>query len=82
MNRLGFLILSILRVNSATNKFSSMTVREITQAEEFDYKENTIFKKVKDFENSGYIKRGLKEGRADTFFITSEGCEFLEREKS
>ena len=50
-----------------------MTVREIATAEEFGLKENTIFKKIKDFENSGYIGRGLKEGRADTFFITRKG---------
>mgnify|MGYP001092229302 CR=1 FL=1 len=81
MNRLGFIILSILRQEGATNKLSSMTVREIASAEEFGMKENTIFKKIKDFEQSGYIGRGLKEGRADTFFITPAGCECLEREK-
>ena len=81
MNRLGFIILSILRQEGATNKLSSMTVREIASAEEFGMKENTIFKKIKDFEQSGYIGRGLKEGRAATFFITPEGCKCLEREK-
>ena len=30
---------------------------------------------------SGYIGRGLKEGRADTFFITDTGREFLEGAK-
>jgi len=59
-----------------------MSVREITETEEdFGYKENTIFKKIKEFEKSGYIRRGLKEGRADTFYITAAGREFLEREK-
>ena len=81
MNRLGFIILSILRQEGATNKLSSMTVREIASAEEFGIKENTIFKKIKDFEQSGYIGRGLKEGRADTFFITPEGCKCLEKER-
>ena len=38
--------------------------------------------KLKDFERSGYICRGLKEGRADTYFITPEGIECLERERS
>ena len=81
MNRLGFIILSILRKSDATSRLSSMTVREIATAEEFGLKENTIFKKIKDFENSGYIGRGLKEGRADTFFITPEGCKCLEKER-
>lgn len=81
MNRLGFIVLSILRQNEATNKLSSMSVQEIADTEEFGYKPNTIFKKIKEFEEGGYIGRGLKEGRADTFFITAAGCEFLEREK-
>ena len=81
MNRLGFMILSILRSNGATNQVQSMTVREIASIEEFDMKENTVFKKLKGFEQSGFIGRGFKEGRADTFFITPEGCEYLERVK-
>lgn len=81
MNRLGFIILSILFQNEATSRLSSMTVREIACAEDFGLKENTIFKKIRDFEKSGYISRGLKEGRADTYFITPEGCECLNRER-
>ena len=68
MNRLGFIILSILSRNEATSRLSSMTVREIACAEEFGLKENTIFKKIKDFEKSGYI-------------ITPAGCECLNRER-
>jgi len=81
LNRLGFIILSILKKSEATSRLSSMTVREIACAEDFGLKENTIFKKIKDFEQSGYISRGLKEGRADTYFITPEGCECLDKER-
>ena len=66
MNRLGFILLSILGQNGA---------------EELGMKENTIFKKVQDFEQSGYIGRGLKEGRANTFFITEDGLSYLEKER-
>lgn len=59
-----------------------MSVQEISDTEDFGYKPNTIFKKIKEFEEGGYIGRGLKEGRADTFFITDAGCEFLERAKN
>lgn len=83
MNRLGFLVLSILKASGAMNKLCAMSVREITDTEEdCGYKENTVFKKIKEFEQSGYISRGLKEGRADTFFITPKGCKFLEMEKN
>ena len=81
MNRLGFILLSILGQNGATNRFSAMTIREIASAEEVGMKENTIFKKVQDFEQSGYIGRGLKEGRANTFFITEDGLSYLEKER-
>ena len=81
LNRLGFIVLSILKQNGAENKLSSMTLREIAAAEDFWLKENTIFKKIKDFQTSGYVGKGLKEGRADTFFITSEGLEMLEKER-
>lgn len=81
MNRLGFIILSILFKEEAISKLSSMAVHEIASLENLDLKENTIYKKLKDFEKSGYICRGLKEGRADTYYITPEGIKCLERER-
>lgn len=81
MNRLGFIILSILKRSKATDRLSSMTIREIAYTEDLGLKENTIFKKIRDFEKAGYISRGLKEGRAETYFITPEGCECLNRER-
>lgn len=81
MNRLGFIVLSILKQSGAENKLSSMTLREIAAAEDFGLKENTIFKKIKDFQTYGYVGKGLKEGHADTFFITPEGVEMLEKER-
>ncbi len=81
MNRLGFIILSILQKSEAMDRLSGMTLREILLAEELGVKENTIFKKMKGFEQSGYVSRGLKEGRAYTYFITPEGCRCLEKER-
>ena len=63
------------------NRLGFIILQSCESPEEFGLKENTIFKKIKDFENSGYIGRGLKEGRADTFFITPEGCKCLEKER-
>lgn len=82
MNRLGFIILSILRASGATGRLSGMTLREIALSEDLGMKENTIFKKIRGFEQSGYVCRGLKEGRADTYFITPKGCQCLEEERS
>lgn len=78
MNRLGFIMLSILMEKKATSRLSSMTVRELSLAEDFGVKENTLFKKAREFEKRGFIGRGLKEGRAATFYITAAGSAFLE----
>lgn len=59
-----------------------MTIKEIASVEDFEWKENTIFKKIKEFEQSGYVERGLKEGRAATFFITQKGIDYLDGERS
>ena len=81
MDRLGFMILSILRKNKVINRISSMTIKEIAYSESFGWKENTIFKKLKKFEKFGYINRGLQEGHAHSYFITPEGCKWLEEER-
>ncbi len=77
MNRLGFLILSILEQNQAVSHVSAMSVNEILEAEDYGYRRNTIFKKIKEFETLGYVRKGLKDGRADTFYITDAGSTLL-----
>lgn len=81
MNRLGFLLLSVLSKNDAVGKVSAMTLKEISGAENFGYKDNTIFKKITEFETAGYIAAGYKEGKAKTFYITEKGKEMLQNAK-
>ncbi len=81
MNRLGFLILSVLWTNSADNRMAAMTIKEIMQTEDLEVKDNTLFKKLREFELQGYVDKGMKDGRADTFYITDAGQEFLEQNK-
>ena len=77
MNRFEYLILSILEKAGSFSLASAMTVREITETEDYGYRENTIYKKLREFEVSGYIVKGFKDGRADTFYITDTGRELL-----
>lgn len=79
LNRLGFLILSVLSMNEAFDKVSAMTAKEITDAEDFGYKDNTIFKKITEFESMGYVAAGYKEGKAKTFYITESGKQALKQ---
>ena len=82
MDRAGFILLSVLEKSGASGRLSSMTVREIAQEEELGIGENTIYKKLRAFALSGLVSRGLKEGRAATFFLTGEGRGRLEEERS
>lgn len=81
MDRSGFIILSVLESSGATSRLSGMTAKEVAQAEQLGMKCNTVFKKIKAFEMEGYVSRGMKEGRADTFFITQGGRACLEEER-
>ena len=81
MNRLGFLVLSVLLTNGADNRMAPMSLKEIMQTEDLDVKENTLFKKLRDYEIQEYVKKGIKDGRANTFYITDAGKEFLEQYK-
>lgn len=81
MNRLGFLVLSILLMNGADNRMAAMSLKEIMQTEDLDVRENTLFKKLRDYEIQGYVQKGMKDGRANTFYITDAGKDFLEQNK-
>ena len=48
MNRLGFLVLSVLLTNGADNRMAAMSLKEIMQTEDLDV--NTLFKKLRDYE--------------------------------
>ena len=81
MNRLGFLVLSVLLTNGADNRMAAMSLKEIMQTEDLDVRENTLFKKLRDYEIQGYVQKGMKDGRANTFYITDAGKDFLEQTK-
>ena len=60
---------------------AAMSLKEIMQTEDLDVRENTLFKKLRDYEIQGYVKKGMKDGRAHTFYITDAGKGFLEQNK-
>ena len=77
MNRFEYLMLSILERAGSCSPASAMTVREITETEDYGYRENTIYKKLREFEMEGHVGKGFKDGRADTFYITDTGRDLL-----
>ena len=81
MSRIGYLILSVLSKNQAFDKISAMTAREISEAEEFGYKINTIYKAICSFQEDGYISLGYKDGKQNSFFLTESGKKLLKEQK-
>jgi hypothetical protein len=81
MNKLEFLILSILMSNNAVLKIRGMTVEEIIAAEELDCKVNTFYKQLKTYCDHGTVGIGAKDGRKVTFYITKTGIQKLKEEK-
>ena len=78
MNRLSFVILSILHQNSAVSNVTAMTLKEIMESEDYGYKLNTVFKKIKEFEfkNLNPISKSniddTKKLLSDTYSIKEE----------
>ena len=78
MNRLGFFILSILEREEAVSSASAMSAYEIANTEYFSYKPDSVYKKMSEFAKNGYVAAGLKDGKANTYYITEQGRKILE----
>ena len=70
--RHSYLILGILRAANATDRIHGLTVNEIHELERLS-KPNTIHKRIKGLESTGFINEGVRAGRAKTYFLTNTG---------
>lgn len=82
MNKFGFLVLSILYANGATDKMQAMSVQDIKDTESLEYETDTFYRQLKKFVLNNYVGQGAKDGRAHTYYITRKGIDALEEEKS
>jgi predicted transcriptional regulator len=55
-----------------------MTVQELKDAEELDYKDNTFYKQLRQFVLDGLVGQGAKDGKSNTYYITEKGISDLE----
>ena len=76
LNRIQYVILSILKKNKADSPMRSMSCNEIAEIEELD-KPSTIYKHLRILENLGYVARGAKVERATGYIITEAGLKVL-----
>ncbi len=76
LDRGSYLILAIMQKCGAADFIQALTINEIAEKERIS-KTNTIYKKVKHLQKAGYIKEGVKVGRAKSYYITREGVMLL-----
>lgn len=76
LNRIQYVILSILKNKKADSPMMSMSCNEIADIEKND-KPSTIYKHLRILENYGYVARGAKIERATGYIITEAGLKVL-----
>ena len=76
LNRIKYVILSILRKNKADSPMLSMSCNEIAAIEKCN-KLSTIYKHNRILEDFGSVESGAKEERATGYIITAAGLKVL-----
>lgn len=83
MNRLEYLILKTLYINDCNDEFVSMTITEIMDVNSDDDGDCllgtriTIYRKLKKLLNQKYIKQGITDDHAHTFYLDIRGLELF-----
>ncbi|MSS63160.1 helix-turn-helix domain-containing protein [Velocimicrobium porci] len=78
INRLDYLILITLDRLNMTDCYRSMTITEIMSENEYALGVRTnVYKRIKKLIELGYIKKGVIDNHADTFYITEVGKKII-----
>ena len=77
MNRLGLIILVILRNNSALSPSTAISLYEIKDFAKLTYSITTIYRTIKSLLEEGLIQVGLKDSKSQTFYISLEGLNLI-----
>ena len=78
--RIMYSILNILYSNKARSKLYALTREDITEALASDgetWSERTVYNKIRALVKQGYVKEGLRKSNSNTFYLTSEGIEWM-----
>lgn len=79
MNRLGYVILKILKKKNCTSHFHSMTLQEIMEMSQSC--RTTTSRKIKKLREQGYVERGCGDWQAYTYYITEKGLKLIKNEE-
>lgn len=76
LNRLDYCIMKLLKKNNCTSFFESMTLQEIMMVTHTS--RPTLYRKMMNLKNLGYVEKGCKSTQADTFYLLNKGIEIVE----
>lgn len=77
MNRLGLLILATLKQSKATAVVSAMSIYEIKDHARVQQSITTMHRAIKFLLDNEYIRQGLKDSKANTFYLTPMGEQII-----
>lgn len=78
--RIMYSILNILYSNKANSQLYALTQIDIMEAMIADgekWSDRTIYSKIKELRKQGFIRTGLRQGNFNTYYITSEGVNWM-----
>lgn len=83
--RIMYLILNLLYNADAKSKLIALTQKQIIEALKEDgnsWNERTIYNRLKEMLQKGYVGEGMKCGNAMTYYIRIEGINFMKEMES
>ena len=78
LNRLEFSILKCLYDSGCMDPYHSMTITELLEKYEELEKRMTIYKKLRKLTEEKYVKKGITDNHADTFYLLEKALKKIE----
>lgn len=79
LNRLEFNILKCLYDSGCVDPYHSMTITELLEKYKELEKRMTIYKKLRKLTEEKYVKKGITDNHADTFYLLEKALKIIER---
>jgi DNA-binding PadR family transcriptional regulator len=78
LNKIEASILLYLRHEKLCTVVSTITTSALSEREDWGIKPETLYRYLRKMVKKGYIKNGLPDGKAKTYYITEHGLRKLE----
>ena len=79
LNRLDVDILYVINAFNTNNKYCGITITEIMNQSNISCTRMTVYRKLKQLVEEGYIDKGILSNHADTYSITEKVKKICER---